>query len=554
MSGNKQSPRQKLINMMYLVLTAMLALNISKEILDSFITLDESQITSRQTVEKELEFQLATFRMRAEEKPLKFAEPFEAADQISRTANDIVSHINLIKATCIAETEGREMDEVYNPEMDTVLQVKHVLRKDDYDVPTNVLYGSGEQAAVTMRRGDTKNLRATDLRARLDAFKSEVSELAPSPNLTASMDKVFNFSDRYDSEGDLQSWEYINFYHQPIAAMQTLLSKMQMDIRAAELEAIDNLFNDVEGRAMKFTRLTDAVIPVTNDVSQGGVFQAEVFLAAYDDTNPPEIRLAAPGARVDEESLEITGDYELLAVDSNMIGGVAIPANELGAQHREGLIIFRPAGLPEVRKKFVLDYQVSAPTAMVNPTNMNVLYKGVDNPITVGVPGYRAEDIRASIDNGTLSRQSGAAYVAKVTSGSIAKVRLTVELPDGGTRTLAPVEFRLKSVPDPMAIFGGKTAKDSRITKAQLRAAQGVRAEIEGFLFPVSFTVLSFDITTMASGQPITHASEGRKLSENQNILLDQVRSGQVVSIESIFVRAPDGTRRKLAAINLRVN
>lgn len=552
MAGHKQSPRQKLINMMYLVLTALLALNVSKEVLDSFITIDEGQLRTRNSIEEELGMRMQVFEDRASDKPLKYAKSYEEASVIRTQADDLVSFINRIKATCIAETEGLTIDEVYNAEVDTVLDVMHVKRKDDYDVTTNVLYGTGDNPATDVRQGDDENFRATALRVQLEDFVVNTSRVIPVSSAN-SLKQVFDFNQRADAEGDIRDWEYINFHNVPLAAVQSILSKMQMDVRAAELEAMDHLFNDVEGKSMRFTRLREAVIPVTTEVSMGGLFQAEVFLAAYDDTNPPEIRLAAPDARVDDASLEVVGDYEVLAVDSNMMGGVALPANSLGAQHREGVIIFRPSGLPEVRRKFVLDYQVSAPTAIVNPSNMNVFYKGVENPITVGVPGYRAEDITARIDNGTLTRAANGSYIVKVNSGTAANVSLSVALPDGGTRNLPPVVFRLKSVPDPEAYFAGKTAKDNRISKAELRAAQGVRAAVEGFLFPVTYQVLSYDVVIDVNGQPIGHPTNRNALSQNQKILIDEARAGKKVSIENIIVRAPDGTNRKLASINLRI-
>ena len=554
MAGGKTSTRQKLINMLYLVLTAMLALNISKEILESFISIDRSQEASRLTAEEELTMNMAFFEAQSKENPEKFSPNYQKAYLISIEADSLLGQIQMIKANCIAETEGLPLQEVYDPVVDTVLSIEHVQRKDDYDVSTNILYGPGDIAAIDPRPEDAMNLRATALRENIETYKASVVDKVDYPALHHSMDMVFDFSDRPDSDGELQSWERTNFYRTPLAANLAILSKLQSDIRNTQLTAVKVLLQEVEGDNMKFTALKGAVIPTTLDVSQGGRFQADVFLAAYDDTNPPEIRLAAPDARVDEESLEIIGDYELIPVDSTMMGNIDIPAAGLGNKHREGVIIFRPAGLPEVRKKFVLDYQVSAPMAIVSPTNMNVLYKGVDNPITVGVPGFQPEDVTARISNGSLSRSSTGGYIARVTNGTEAQVTLSAQLPDGGTRTLAPVKFRVKSVPDPIAKFAGKTAKDSRVSRAELRAAQGCLAEMPDFLFPVRFNIISFDITMKVGDQVLTRPSDGNRLSQNQKQMIERARSGQKVSIENINVRGPAGERRKLASINLTVN
>jgi gliding motility-associated protein GldM len=236
-----------------------------------------------------------------------------------------------------------------------------------------------------------------------------------------------------------------------------------------------------------------------------------------------------------------------------MIGSIDIDAGMLGQQHREGLIIFKPAGLPEVRKNFELNYNVLAPTLIASPTNMNVFYKGVDNPLTIGVPGFQADDISVSIDNGTLTKVANGNYNVRVSKGSESKITASVRLPDGGTKQVGPVKFRLKSVPKPIARFAGKTSMDNSVKRGEIRAAQGLMVEMVQFDFPVNFTVQSFDVGMTYKGQYIEESSNRNRISSKQKEILEKLKTGQKIDIMNIRVKGPNGESIKLNSLTLRV-
>lgn len=559
MAGGKLSARQKMINMMYLVLTALLALNVSKEILDAFISIDEGQLNTRSSLETKLDQQMGNFSALARENAEKYGDPYKVAEKVQKDADEIISHINGIKAQMISLIEGREVGEVL--EGDTVLGIRYLNSKDNYDIPTEIMYGSEKDPSEgPCERCDGNDFSALTLKKKLISFKESIqNSMPPSPNddndekLKDSLDELFSFEDAKDASGDLRNWEYTNFNSVPVAGVLSILSKLQSDVRAAQSDVIGYLFSDVEKASFKFTDLTDAVIPQARTVTSGSSYEADVFLAAYDAQNAPEIRLAKPGVKVDTVLLEINGEYDILPMEGTK-GKVKIPAAGLGQQMREGVIIFKPVGLDPVKEYFKLDYNVIAPELVVSPLKMNVFYKGVDNPVSVSVPGFKPADISASISNGTMSKQGDGTYIVRVSSGTETSVNCAVKLPDGSSRSLPGSKFRVKAVPDPVAQFAGKGTSDSTVKKAQLTAAQGVVAKMKDFDFDLKFTVTQFKVAMTVGGQYVEQISKSNRVTADMKTMLSKAKRGQKVYIEGIKAKGPDGTIRNLGALALKVN
>lgn len=559
MASGKQTPRQKMINMMYLVLTALLAMNVSKSILESFVAIDEGQITTRNALADKLEGQMNTFEQRAQENSAKYGENYEKAKQVQDAAKSLVTHINKIKAKTIALTEGVPMEDVYNEKQDTVIALKLVMNKDNYDVNTRVMYGLGESAdpdpdPSASENPEGYNYRAAELRKRLEAFRDLVVNNFPkNQELVNSTNNMFNFDGLIDAEKQPVEWERLNFYHVPLAASTSLLSKLQSDVLSVESDAIGAIFEAVEGKTYKFNELTEAVIPEATYITQGGKFRAEVFLAAFDNTNEPTILLGDPGVKYDSIKEELTGNSIQLENDGPK-GLVEITGSSLGPQHREGMIIFKPSGMAEKRVGFNLDYTVAAPALVVSPTKMNVVYRGLNNPVAISVAGFKDSDLSPSVTNGKLTKGANGWEITGLGSGKTAVVSCSAKMPDGTSKSVGQVEFRVKNVPDPVAFFGGKGAGDTSIGKGELRAAQGVAARLQDFEFDgVRFKVTQFKLTMIVKGQPIEKIAKGNKLTAEMQAMVKGAKSGQSVYISNIKAVGPDGNPRKLGGLALKV-
>lgn len=560
MAGGKETPRQKMIGMMYLVLTALLALNVSKEILDAFITINGGLETTKATFEGKLGSQYAGFAASYNENPEKYGQAWQKAQSLQKQANELVDHINLIKAKTIAQTESKTIEEVLGKNqfgMDTILDLKYVNSKDNYDVNTNVMVGAEPDKPKDNDNLDGNNYRATVLKQKLTEYGNNLKAMVPdNPSLVASLDSLFSYPENLkDASGTTTNWESLNFYHVPLAATTTILSKLQADIRNAESDVLGHLFADVEAASFKFTELVPIVLAEKTYVLENDSFRADVFLAAYDKTNLPIVDLAPYGAEVDSVSKTYEGEGTKIEIGSDGLGKLRLPARGVGDKHWEGVIKFKsPTGDGYVPYKYTVEYEVAKPSLVVSPTAMNVLYRGIENPISISVPGIPLDDLEARISPGKLTKSSSGNYVAVVPGGSGAEATVSVSANiDGKSKSMGTFKFRLKSVPDPVAKFAGKTPADGSVKKSQLTASLGVIADLKDFVFDLKYPIKSFDLTVIKGSNLKTLKSTNNRLTSDQKELLGSVRRNDRVIIEQIKAKAPDGTVRSLGSINLTV-
>ncbi|MCB0791884.1 MAG: gliding motility protein GldM [Flavobacteriales bacterium] len=547
MASGKLSPRQKMINMMYLVLTALLALNVSKEILESFVTVNNGLEMTKATLKEKMDQTYQTFKQYASENQAKYGAAYAQASGIQTSATELIKYIDQTKAEVIAKTEGRPVEEVYAN--DTVINLKLIEKKDNYDVITEVMIGPDE---TSPKEGD---YTALDLRTKMEAFRDKLLAAVGQNNSTLAQNIQTTFSFPKEKEagstGAEVSWETKNFYHVPLAAGVTILSKLQGDIRNMENETVNYLLGNVEQKSFKFNTLTPIVKPLSSYVSVGGKYQAEIFMGAYDDQNPPEVYICGPGATIDTLKKEIIGD----AIKLDMAGAKAQleqAATHAGLNTVRGIIKFHPVGGEEETRIFETTYEVAQPNLVVSPTKMNVFYRGVDNPVSISVSGYSDKDIQPSMSNGSLAK-TGEGWVVRPGKDLKAVVSATVTNPDGSKKTMQGMEFRVKNVPNPVPYFGGKSTSDETIKKAELTAAQGVIAKMVDFEFDLKFDVVEFKMTMIVSGTPIEKITKGPALSSDMKEMIAKAKPGQKVYIEGIKAKGPDGTIRSLGSLAFKV-
>lgn len=539
MASRSLPPRQKMINMMYLVLTAILALNVSKEVLDSFTRLDADLVRSGHAHEMRSANEYDAFAALAERIPEKYRAPYAQATVLRYEADSLVRHIERMKALVMAECEGLPMDQVlkHNPDgTDSLMASAAIDRKDDRDALTRLLVGSepGEpkQGANT----------ASELKQRVAVFRAKLMAMTgeKEPRLTASIEKLFDLADQRDASGTLNNWESLNFYDVPVVAGIASLSKLQTDIRSAEMDVLKWMLASVEAGDAKVDRLMAAVIPQSHHVMVGDSFRASVFLAAYDSRNTPEILY----------------DGAPLPIDADGRAMLRLPANGLGERKGSGTIRFRGPNGP-LEFPYVVGYQVVAPTLVASPTKMNVLYRFVENPIDLSVPGVPAERMSAAISNGSIVRGPNGSWIAKPGAGNDARVEGIVTMPEGGTRRIGPVLFRVKDLPAPSVIFLGKNSTDTKVERSLLQDPKCVSARLVGSEFDVQFEVLSFELQIMRGNQIIPFDRvQGGCPDEDMKTALKALKRNDRVFLMDVKVRlraVPNGPVYTLPSVNLKV-
>ncbi len=524
MAAIKMPPRQRMINMMYLVLTAMLAMNVSKEVLDAFAVLDADLVRSEWAHEQRSRVEYAAFDEAASKFPDRFLELSRQAHRVEAHADSIVRHIEGIKVHVMAEAEGRAESELRGTSADgrdTLLPLMAIEAKDDRDVLTRMLVGS-EPAEPKSGAGT-----ASDLKDRIARFRDDLKTLCAGrgPEMASAMDLLFDLEGRKDASGTMNNWESINFYDVPLAAGIAHLSKLQADVRSAENDVVRWLYRSATIDARVMSDVAAAVIPRSSVVMLGDSFSADVFLAAYDSKNRPTISLNEGGE---------------LPLGADGKGKLRLKAEHVGERSVQGVIrVQGPEGMEE--HPYSVTYQVMAPLLVASPTKMNVLYRGVENPIAFSVPGVTPENVRPVIDNGSVQRGKDGWFVRVNTLGK-AKMSASVTLPDGSTRTIGPIEFRVKDLPPPLARVVGYTATDTKVSLVRLKRAQGIEVTFgPGCEFDEPYAVQQYTLVGNVRGNLVDHTVNGAAFDQRTKEVINALRPGDRIWFENVKARLANG-------------
>lgn len=550
MAGGKETPRQKMIGMMYLVLTAMLALNVSKDILNAFIIVNDGLEKTNANFMDKIDAQYAAFEVSYSENKSKVEPWYNKAMDVKKRANDLYDYMMRIKANIISQTEGYESLEAAMAKdqngKDTTVNIKNIGKKDNYDILTNLLVGSEPG------QPKTGELTANELRTKMESYRDALLgyvDPATGASLETSLKATFNFEDRKDASGVNNNWESYNFYHTPLAATLTILSKMQSDVRNAESDILKHLYANVDAGSIKFNVIDAAIIPQSNYVIQGDSFKAQVFLAAYDSTKKPTIEV---GKNFDSTTLEVLDEDKLVLPVHGGKGRMAIKAGAEGDFTWKGVIKFRTDDGRDLKQPFTTTYTVARPSLVVSADKMNVFYKGVDNPVSVSVPGVPADKLSPSISNGSMSRGKDG-YIVRVRGGNTATISVSASMPDGSKKSMGSMEFRVKTIPNPVPYVAGQTGS-ANVKQVVLENSSKVFAKMENFDFDLTPIVTGYVFSTTVSGGALVEEKvRGPNLTGSVKNLIKKSRKNSKVYFEKIAVKMPDGTTRELGPISLKL-
>lgn len=507
MAGGKLSPRQKMINMMYLVLTALLALNVSREVMDAFYEVMVSQEASIETVEKQNSSIYTAFEAAAAENPVKAGPWRDKANDVKSRSAALYQQIEDLKRGVI-ETSGGADEESGNPNKPS--------KMDDLESSPNYFLIQGNGAKLKAALADYREFMKTE---------AEGNDL-----LKSSIDGTFDLSD-HTHDGTTITWEQHKFEHFPLISVLTFLTKMQSDVRTSEANVIDYLQKNITASDLKFTGVRTVVMPKSTFVTQGGEYEADVFLAAFDDTQDPTVTI---------------NGQDLAAED--IVGGVAkvrFPANRVGETTWNGEIKLVQNGEEKV---FPVEgtFNVSPPSVVISPTKMNVLYRGVDNPLEISVPGVDPSNL---IVSGTGVKKTSKGYIADVTRNKGGELKISVSVKDGDkTTNMGSKLFRVKNLPDASGSIFGKT---EGLMSANLIKKAKVEAKFNNFDFELPLTVTSFQIIVPPFA-PID--CKGSSLNSNARAALDKAKPGTPVIIRNIKAKTGKGIKPKVAPITIDLN
>ncbi len=532
-----ETPRQKMIGMMYLVLTAMLALNVSVEILNGFVTVGNAMDQSNLNVGSKLADSYIRFDNAKQANPEKVEENYAKAQQVKMLAKELKDFIDQSKYELICVNESSfTLDGKKIPATPDIVplvleeQGLSALRtRDESSNCTRFLCGSSE---------DGRGGRAFEIHQKISNFKNEVAKLLGSDiskvKLGLDVDTLYKSS---TDQGKLLNWEQFNFQGTIAIANVVLLSKLKAEVMNAEFDIINFLYSAVSADDFKFDKVQARVVAKSKTVMQGENFEADIFVAAYD---------SKANLKVKVNGREIIGNE----ADSGSVRWIT-PAGGLGVQKYSGEIYVKKE-TGEVVYPFEGEYFVSMPTAVVSLTNMNVIYAGIDNPFSVSVPGVNNKDVFVSTSAGSIrpdpEGQGGGSYIINITK--IAPIVITVEANiDGKRKKMGEFKYRCKSIPPPILKFG-KMEGNCSMTPEELLAIGGFKITMKDFEFKIPpLKVSSFSFNVQGSGKSDVVAKNTDRFDPEMRSMISKARRGQKIYIDDVKVTTPDGRTHTLNAI-----
>ena len=483
----KISPRQKMINLMYVVLMAMLALNISTEVLNGFSVVEESLNRTTGNSSKENDAIFGELDQMMRKNPQKVKQWFVMASTVREMSDSLYNYAQALKVAIVREADGEKGDPLNIEGKDNIEAASYIMLN-----PAN---GQGHK-----------------LYEAINSYRARILQFVTDPRQKKIIASNLSTEVPHHSMG--KNWEEYMFENMPVAAAVTLLSKLQSDVRYAEGEVLHTLVANVGLKDIRVNKLQAFVVPSQTRLYPGETMTAQMFMGAVDSTQQPQV-----------------------FVNGQLIKGnqITVKAGAPGKHTLNGYILIKDLTGNVLRRNFSQDYWVTGgpqPKEYINPQGMqkvppfdgmatiaadlmNVLYAGFDNPITISIPNTSQHDVQATMSGGSLVARGGGHFIARP---SAVGQPVTISVSAKG-RKIGDYQFRVRKLPDPSPYIamGADRFKSGALSKAALMSAPGIQAAIDDGLLDIPFSVTSFRVVFFDNmGNAVPLASNGASFSPQQ--------------------------------------
>ena len=520
----KISPRQKMINLMYVVLMAMLALNISTEVLNGFSVVEESLNRTTGNSSKENDAIFGELDQMMRKNPQKVKQWFVMASTVREKSDSLYNYAQALKVAIVREADGEKGDPLNIEGKDNIEAASYIMLN-----PAN---GQGHK-----------------LYEAINSYRARILQFVTDPRQKKIIASNLSTEVPHHSMG--KNWEEYMFENMPVAAAVTLLSKLQSDVRYAEGEVLHTLVANVGLKDIRVNKLQAFVVPSQTRLYPGETMTAQMFMGAVDSTQQPQV-----------------------FVNGQLIKGnqITVKAGAPGKHTLSGYILIKDLTGNVLRRNFSQDYWVTGgpqPKEYISPQGMqkvppfdgmatiaadlmNVLYAGFDNPITISIPNTSQHDVQATMSGGSLVARGGGHFIARP---SAVGQPVTISVSAKG-RKIGEYQFRVRKLPDPSPYIamGADRFKSGALSKAALMSAPGIQAAIDDGLLDIPFSVTSFRVVFFDNmGNAVPLASNGASFSPQQKEQFRQLSRNKRFYITNVVVHGPDGTTRTLNGRNMEV-
>ena len=494
MAGGKLSARQKMINLMYLVFIAMLAMNMSKEVLSAFGFMNEELTESIRTTSFKNNESYSNLNIKAQDQKEKYGPLKIKSDQIKSLSNDLNIYLDTLKAKITKDIDD----------------LKDYESMDKPDVLDEYFFV-----------GDKLSKKGKEFKDKINSYRDSVIAVLGSADskLISVINKRFNTDDYKNKDGKKIDWIEYRYKGFPVVASLTNFSQIQGNIKNTESDILSALLgNQLEGDSKLTTNNYKGIVRLEKTAYFSGErVKGQVVLGRYDDQLVP--------SKVTLGKRDITKNVENGQVLLDM------PAGNIGEREFKGVITFMQDGEAQ-DIPFESSYSVIAlpSQAVISADKMTVVYRGLDNPISISVPGVGDKDISSSVTgNNKLKRTGLGKYILNPGSGKEVKINVSAKLSNGKI-IKTPKIFRIKDLPKASGTVRGEFDMPIKMPKSSVKNIT-VGAGYQDFVFDLQLIAQEF--TIQVPNQKSVRVV-GTKLNVRAKKLLDKARRGDIINIIDI--------------------
>ncbi len=493
-----KEPRQLMINLMYLVLTALLALNVSAEVMNAFFTLDKGINNSNAIVENTNQQILANIHKQADAYKNDQNEAFRAAAlQTNQITEGLVEYVEDLKTELFDAAGGPSEKDEAKPK-----------RIKDKDVTTRLLVGLDNKKG----KGYDLEQQIIDTRTQLLDLVENNESIAESLPLKIDAEAV--------EKSDKDDWVGYNFLQMPVAAVFPILSKVQNDAKASATTILNHLFKQVSGEDIKFDAFEPVISASKGYIIRGETYEAEVFLSAYSTSASGNTRIAVNGNNLSVKEGKATYTTRPTGIGTKQFNAEIFVTNPLTNETKS------------YKKTF--EYEVGERSVAVSADKMNVFYIGVKNPISVSAAGISSNELRVSANGAGGSINKTGSNSWEVTVSEPGECRINVS---GGGLQDSKI-FRVKRIPDPVARLSKSSG--GAMGNGEFKAQGGVSAILDGFDFDAKCVIQGFNLTYVAKRQdPVPVVNQGPRYNQRSRDMVNRAKPGDIYYFDNVKARCP---------------
>ena len=493
MAGGKLTPRQKMINLMYLVFIAMLALNMSKEVLSAFGILNNKIESSNSITDNRNESSFAQLQQKAQDQPLQYGDKKVKVEKIRAVCKEYSDYIEAIKTEVTKKFPKDKQGNYPCEQMD---------KSDEID---NMFY-----------KGDKESTKGKEFLERIRGFAAKLKGIGGSSIAEVEMKKIekrFATDDVYSEKAEAKlPWLDYNYHHFPLIASVTKLTQLQADIKTTESDIMEGMFKSDLVAAASLTAYQPIVVPEKTAFFQGEAVKGKIILGKFDPN------LVAKSVIVNGQSVKATAGQADFSFGAGAVGEHEITGSFNFDEN--GKVVSLP-----IKGNYVV---VPKPnSANISADKMNVVYRGLPNPMTISFAGITDNHVNASAPGMTKGAKPGQ-YNLNPGSGTEVTVSVTGELPDK-SKVSDKKLFRIKNIPAPAGAIGGVVGLQKG-AKSRLEVSK-ITAVLQDFLYDLNFEVTRFSFKVPGQAAIIV---SGSSVNAQCKAALARASKGDQISIFDI--------------------